>query len=68
MKFLPIIKFEFDSYCLIYTYILLALVNDMSGPPKESCTPTYLTYLPTVPQVGIEIHTCKPSTPTSYTT
>lgn len=53
MKFLPIIKFEFDSYYLKYIYTLLALVNDMSDPPKKSCTPTYL---PTVPQVGIDTY------------
>lgn len=54
MNFLPVIKFEFDSYCLIYIYILLVLVNDMSDPPKKTCTPTHL---PTVPQVGIDTYT-----------
>lgn len=48
MNFLPVIKFEFDSYYLIYKYTLFALANDMSGLPKKSCTPTYL--VPTVPR------------------
>lgn len=43
MKFLPIIKLEFDSYYLIYKYTLLALVNDMSDPPNKILH----TYLPT---------------------
>lgn len=50
MNFLPIIKFEFDSYCFIYTHTLLALVNDMSDPPKKSCIPTYLPTYRTVPR------------------